>query len=180
MLEVVPSLRAFSFLLCLDEDKAENLVKEAILRACEHMRSSDHGASMRTLLFTILRNRFHSEWQSRLEYGVDYTDTMVPQPTKNMQTERDDFYRALAGLRPAQREALVLVEASGLSYEEAAQVCRSTIETMMSRVMRARAELSRLLAIDDPLDAREILFGSQDQIAPNIASVFDKETTYVQ
>jgi RNA polymerase sigma-70 factor (ECF subfamily) len=180
MLEAVPSLRAFSLLLCLDDDKAENLVREARLRVCGHMRSSDHGTSMRTLLFTNLRNRFYSEWQSRLKTGSDYADTVVPKLTKAAQSEHDEFYRALAVLRSAQREALVLVEASGLSYEEAAQVCGCRIETIMSRVIRARAELTRLLTIDDPADSRKIPSGSQNPNTMNFVSLFDKEATYVQ
>ena len=48
-------------------------------------------------------------------------------------------------LPPDQREALILVGASGLSYEEAAAVLGTRIGTVKSRVSRARARLEVLL-----------------------------------
>ena len=56
-----------------------------------------------------------------------------------------EFLGALQALPPDQREALVLVGASGLSYEEAAEVLGTRIGTVKSRVSRARARLERLL-----------------------------------
>jgi len=46
-----------------------------------------------------------------------------------------------------QREALILIGASGLSYEEAASICGCAIGTMKSRVNRARNRLAELLSI---------------------------------
>ena len=59
---------------------------------------------------------------------------------------------ALAKLPPDQREALVLVGASGFSYEEAAQICGSAVGTIKSRVNRARTRLAELLAIENSQD----------------------------
>ncbi len=47
---------------------------------------------------------------------------------------------ALELLPADQREALVLVGAAGLSYEEAADVCGCALGTIKSRVNRARAK----------------------------------------
>jgi RNA polymerase sigma-70 factor (ECF subfamily) len=54
---------------------------------------------------------------------------------------------ALAKLPSDQREALLLVGASGFSYEEAAAICESAVGTIKSRVNRARTRLSKLLSI---------------------------------
>jgi len=51
----------------------------------------------------------------------------------------------LAKLTPHQREALLLVSAEGLSYEEAAKVCGTNVGTIKSRVNRARMMLNKLL-----------------------------------
>jgi RNA polymerase sigma-70 factor (ECF subfamily) len=59
-----------------------------------------------------------------------------------------DFRRALQKLSPDQREALILIGASGLSYEEAADVCKCAVGTMKSRVSRARSRLNELLQLD--------------------------------
>ena len=45
-----------------------------------------------------------------------------------------------------QREALILVGASGLSYEEAATMCGCAVGTMKSRVNRARTKLAEMLS----------------------------------
>src|SRR3954470_18330024 len=66
--------------------------------------------------------------------------------------DAQDLLRALARLSPEQREALLLVVAEGLSYEEAAQVCGVAIGTIKSRINRARERLAQLLALDDAQD----------------------------
>ena len=47
----------------------------------------------------------------------------------------------LVGLDPDRREAFVLTQVVGLSYEEAAEVLGCPIGTIRSRVARARADL---------------------------------------
>ena len=56
-----------------------------------------------------------------------------------------DLERAFAMLPAVQREALVLVGASGYSYEDAARIAACAVGTMKSRVSRARLQLERLL-----------------------------------
>jgi RNA polymerase sigma-70 factor (ECF subfamily) len=55
-------------------------------------------------------------------------------------------------LPPDQREALILVGASGFSYEEAAGICACAVGTIKSRVNRARSRLAQLLAVEDVED----------------------------
>jgi RNA polymerase sigma-70 factor (ECF subfamily) len=50
-----------------------------------------------------------------------------------------------------QREALILVCATGLSYEEAADVCQVAVGTIKSRIARARDRLVELLGDDAAL-----------------------------
>jgi RNA polymerase sigma-70 factor (ECF subfamily) len=56
-----------------------------------------------------------------------------------------DLERGLGSLPDEQREALLLVTASGLSYEEAAEVMGCALGTIKSRVGRARGALVRYL-----------------------------------
>jgi RNA polymerase sigma-70 factor (ECF subfamily) len=58
-----------------------------------------------------------------------------------------DLRGALAQLPEDQREAIILVGASGFSYEEAAEICSVAVGTIKSRVNRARARLSALMHI---------------------------------
>jgi RNA polymerase sigma-70 factor (ECF subfamily) len=63
-----------------------------------------------------------------------------------------DFREALQKLPADQREALVLIGASGMSYEEAAGICNCAVGTMKSRVNRARNRLIELLSIGSSSD----------------------------
>ena len=150
VLAAAPSLRGFAHLLCQNVDQAENLVQGTLVRACVGIQSSYRGADTRTWLFTLLRNLFYSEWRSRREPRHHHADTVASKQTQIARTEHGDFCHALSELPPTRREPLILIEAAGLSFEEAAQVCGCRTETMKSRFNRARAELAQLLAIDGP------------------------------
>jgi RNA polymerase sigma-70 factor (ECF subfamily) len=63
-----------------------------------------------------------------------------------------EFRTALAQLPPDQREALILVGADGLSYEETAQICGCAVGTVKSRVNRARTRLAKILEIKSAQD----------------------------
>jgi RNA polymerase sigma-70 factor (ECF subfamily) len=59
-----------------------------------------------------------------------------------------DFRRALAKLPEKQREVLILVGASGHTYEEAAAICEVEIGTIKSRLSRARSKLSSFSPVE--------------------------------
>jgi RNA polymerase sigma-70 factor (ECF subfamily) len=58
-----------------------------------------------------------------------------------------DFRAALETLPEDQREAIILIGASGFSYEEAAEICNCAVGTIKSRVSRARSRLQEMLQI---------------------------------
>ena len=58
-----------------------------------------------------------------------------------------DLHAALARLPREQREALLLVGAEGLSYEEAAERLATKVGTIKSRVNRARTRLAALMGL---------------------------------
>ena len=156
MLAAVPSLRAFGISLSGSVDRADDLVQETLLRAIANIDSFEPGTNMSAWLFTILRNLFRSEYRKRRREVEDadgkYADTLKTHPEQQGRVEFDEFRVALAKLPADQREALVLVGASGFSYEEAAAICNCAVGTIKSRVNRARTRLSDLLAIDNADD----------------------------
>src|SRR6266481_7102373 len=152
MLEAVPSLRAFAISLCGNVDRADDLVQETLLRGWANMGSFQPGTNMSAWLFTILRNLFRSEYRKRRREVEDvdgsYAESLTSLPEQNCRLEIEEFREALSSLPPEQREALILVGASGFSYEETAQICDCAVGTIKSRVNRARRRLSDLLSID--------------------------------
>jgi RNA polymerase sigma-70 factor, ECF subfamily len=156
MLAAVPSLRAFAISLCGNVDRADDLVQEALLRAWGNLDSFEPGTNMSAWLFTILRNVFRSEYRKRRREVEDadgtYADSLTSLPNQTSSLEMDEFRKALDQLPPDQREALILVGASGFSYEEAAHICGCAVGTIKSRVNRARTRLAELLSVESADD----------------------------
>jgi RNA polymerase sigma-70 factor (ECF subfamily) len=152
MLAAVPSLRAFGISLCGNVDRADDLVQETLLRALAHIDSFQPGTNMSAWLFTILRNLFRSEYRKRRREVEDpegnYAETLKSQPEQTGRVEFQEFREALSKLPADQREALILVGASGFSYDEAAEICGCAVGTIKSRVNRARNRLADMLGLD--------------------------------
>jgi RNA polymerase sigma-70 factor (ECF subfamily) len=64
----------------------------------------------------------------------------------------EEFREALELLPYQQREALLLVGASGFSYGEAARICECAVGTIKSRVNRARSRLAEMFSIEGGSD----------------------------
>ena len=156
MLSAVPSLRAFAISLSGNVDRADDLVQETLLRALAHIDSFEPGTNMPAWLFTILRNLFRSDYRKRRREVEDadgnYAKTLKTQPAQSAHLEFEEFRVALEKLPQDQREALILVGASGFSYEDAAAICGCAVGTIKSRVNRARSKLSALLYVDGAED----------------------------
>jgi len=156
ILAAVPNLRAFAISLSGNTDRADDLVQETLLRAIANIDSFQPGTNMSAWMFTILRNLFRSEYRKRRREVEDtdgsYAESLKSHPEQNSRLEFQEFRAALAKLPPDQREALILVGASGFSYEEAAAICECAVGTIKSRVNRARTRLADLLAIEGAED----------------------------
>ena len=152
MLAAVPSLRAFAISLSGNVDRADDLVQETLLRAIANIDSFQPGTNMSAWMFTILRNLFRSEYRKRRREVEDadgsYADSLTSHPEQSSHVEFKEFRTALAKLPPDQREALILVGASGFSYEEAAAICECAVGTIKSRVNRARNRLAGMLGLE--------------------------------
>jgi RNA polymerase sigma-70 factor, ECF subfamily len=152
MLGAVPRLRAFAISLCGNVDRADDLVQETLLRALSHIDQFQPGTNMSAWLFTILRNLFRSDYRKRRREVEDddgsYAETLKSQPEQSGRLEFEELPVALAKLPADQREALILIGASGLSYEQAAEICGCPIGTIKSRVNRARKRLAELMSIE--------------------------------
>ena len=149
LVEVLPHLRAFARGLCGNPDLADDLVQETAIKAWNARDRFEPGTSLRAWTFTILRNCFLNELRksSRLvELDEDvHQSSMKVGAAQEDAIHLDDVNRALQKLPEERREALLLVGAGGLSYEEAANIAGVAVGTMKSRISRGRAELNNLL-----------------------------------
>ncbi len=151
LLSVIPNLRAFAVSLCGNLDRADDLVQETLVKAWSNIDTFVEGTNLRAWLFTILRNIYYSEYRKRRREVADPDGTFAAKlataPAQSGHMDLLDFRAALQQLPSDQREALILIGASGLSYEEAAGICGCAIGTMKSRVNRARSHLAEMLSI---------------------------------
>jgi RNA polymerase sigma-70 factor (ECF subfamily) len=76
------------------------------------------------------------------------TARLAVHPSQHGSLDLKDFRAALERLPEDQREAVILIGASGFSYEEAAEICGCAVGTIKSRVSRGRARLQELLSIE--------------------------------
>ena len=109
---------------------------------------------MKAWLFTILRNEFYTQLRKRRREVEDadgaYSSKIASPGEQDGHLAIADLKIALAQLPEDQREAIILVGASGFSYQEAAEISGVAVGTVKSRVSRAREKLSTLLGEDLP------------------------------
>jgi RNA polymerase sigma-70 factor (ECF subfamily) len=144
--------------LVRDPVAADDVVQEAMLRALSYF-SSFRGVNPRAWLLQIVRNAAYSarERDGRAvlvpigqegEKATIVEDDLVSpadDPETALITMRRDrqMQQLIAALPVELREALVLRELEELSYKEIAEVTRTPIGTVMSRLFRARRVLAR-------------------------------------
>ena len=149
LVALVPELRAFALSLSRNPSLADDLVQETVLKAWAKLDSFTPGTNMRAWLFTILRNTFYSGARKAQREVADvdgaYAARLSQKPEHDGRLALRDFAVAFAKLPDEQREALILIGASGLTYEEAAETCGCAVGTIKSRLNRGRARLAELL-----------------------------------
>ncbi|WP_147127104.1 RNA polymerase sigma factor [Shimia ponticola] len=165
------AMRAFAMSLTRNATLADDIVQDALVKAWNNIHSFKPGTNMRAWLFTILRNTYYSHHRKRQREVEDVEGTMTAglaqKPDHDGRLQMRDFSVAFDQLPEEQREALILVGASGFSYEEAAETCGVAVGTIKSRINRGRARLTELMQLsdDDPLEATEAM--TQSIVAQN-------------
>jgi RNA polymerase sigma-70 factor, ECF subfamily len=149
MVALMPQMHNFARSLCRDAVRAADLVQEALLRALSNVERFQPGTNLKAWLFTILRNEHYSQLRRQKFEAVGVDTATLPEPSvlpdHDGEIELRELNAALSTLPTGQRTALLLVSASGLSYEEAAAICGCAVGTIKSRVARAREMLVELL-----------------------------------
>ena len=156
LLAAIPSLRAFAASLVGRSDRADDLVQQALTKAWAGQKGFQPGTNLRAWLFTILRNEFYSEMRRKRREVEDadgvHSRKLSVRPAQHGHLDMADMRTALRELPTDQCEALLLVAASGFSYDEAASICGVAVGTIKSRVNRARNRLTELLGTDSESD----------------------------
>ncbi|WP_017931141.1 sigma-70 family RNA polymerase sigma factor [Robiginitomaculum antarcticum] len=146
---LIPHLRAFSRSLCGNAALADDVAQDALLKAWNARERYRPGSNLKAWTFTILRNQFYSikrrSWRATSLEPEVAEQTIVATADVEQSVRLNELRRGLDMLQDDQRDALILVGASGLSYEEAAEICDCAVGTIKSRVSRARKNLEIIM-----------------------------------
>lgn len=153
LVDHLPALRAFALSLTREGASADDLVQDTIVKAWTHIDKFQPGTNLRAWLFTILRNTFYSARRKTRREVSDsdgiHAARQATRPEHDGRLAMNDFRAAFQQLPDEQREALILVGASGFSYEEAAGMTGVAVGTVKSRANRGRRRLAELLKLED-------------------------------
>lgn len=146
----IPNLRAFAVSLTQRAQHADDLVQDTLVKALANLDKFQAGTNMKAWLFTILRNSFYNDVRYQKYHQTAPLDDVSPANLKALASQEKyiefkDVIRGMGELAPEQREAVILIAAEGLSYEEAAEICGCPIGTVKSRLSRARQRLTDFL-----------------------------------
>lgn len=148
-----------------DPEEARDLTQDTFLRAFQALGSFRGDADLRTWLYRIALNLARNRWRwwrrrrRDMTFSLDAPDPITEKPMSDslamdapnpeeaaLARERETALRqALNSLATPYREAVILRDIEGLSYEEVAAALETNLGTVKSRIARGRLELRRRL-----------------------------------
>jgi RNA polymerase sigma-70 factor (ECF subfamily) len=149
-----------------DSEEARDLTQETFLRAFQNIARFRGDSDLKTWLYRIAINQARNRWRwwrrrrKDVTVSIDAeTDDGIPAlanslvadggnnpERESLARERETLLRsALRSLAPNYREAVVLRDIQGLTYEEIATALEITVGTVKSRISRGRDELRKRL-----------------------------------
>jgi RNA polymerase sigma-70 factor, ECF subfamily len=145
-----------------DRDRAEEISQEVFLRVFRNRERYRKSGKFSTWIFTIAVNLTKNEIRSRVRHrgtfsldamdedsggqGVSFPDSRpLPDEDLNATEIGRKVAEALHKIPARYREAVVLRDVEGLSYEEVGQILRIPGGTVRSRINRARLMLKERL-----------------------------------
>jgi RNA polymerase sigma-70 factor (ECF subfamily) len=141
-----PAVFRFALHMTGDRPQAEEVTQDVFVWLIHHAGDFDPargelGAFLLGVTRKFLLRRFQSE---RRFVPFDRTYDRA-EPEKPDEPDTADLRRAILALPPRYREAVVLCDLEGKSYEEAAALLACALGTVLSRLHRARGLLARKL-----------------------------------
>jgi RNA polymerase sigma factor (sigma-70 family) len=137
--------------LCLvtrNRHEAEELTQDAFVRVLERWERVQAMDDPRGYLYRTAMNAFRSRYRRSLLAAKRTFGITRPDDAMAAVDERDAAVRALAGLSPRQRAAVVLMDLLGFPSDEAAQMLGIRASTVRMHASRAHAALKGTIRHD--------------------------------
>ncbi len=165
VLAQLDSLYRTALRLTHNQQEAEDLVQETMLKAFRFAKSYQPGTNLRAWLFRILNTSAINRYRKQATHPVTTSlpegeDFYLYNRIRDMSGQElsagaeeevlskyldEDVYKALNDLPVNFRMPIILADIEGLSYKEIAQALQIPIGTVMSRISRARRQLQKSL-----------------------------------
>lgn len=157
----------FVFRFVKDQDVAEDIVQETFLRVFRKRRDYKAIANFSTWIFTIAGNLAKSELRRRKRWKFlsidaqnDDEEKLFELPDTGMKPDRatavkminKNVQESIDSLQNKYKEALILRDIQGMSYNQIAEIIGVPVGTVKSRVNRARLKLQKKLKGHTPED----------------------------
>lgn len=132
-----------------NHDLAKDITQEAISKALKNLQQLKDSDALDSWLFGILINCWRDHFRKQRD-TVDIDDivlveTTTPETIQQHHGVVDQVRIAIGKLPQGQRQVVTLVDLEEFSYSEVAAILDIPVGTVMSRLSRARKQLSRML-----------------------------------
>ena len=150
--KLLPDLTRFARVLTRNEDDAYDLVQDCVERALRKKALFNDGSSLKSSLFTVMRNLFVSQKRrSALDqrYVASADQSIhVQAPSQIDRVFLNETMRALNSLAPSESQAIIVLGIFETSQQDMADAMQEPVGTLKSRLCRGRAHLKTALAMD--------------------------------
>lgn len=152
-------LTNFVFRFLGDFESCADVVQETMIKVYRYKDSYSSVAKFSTWVFTIAGNLARTEYRRQRrrnlfsinDYGEDHSTYDLPDESSRPDVITDSgikdeiIQKALGKVKETYREAVILRDIQGLSYEEISEILGVNEGTVKSRINRGRAQLQELL-----------------------------------
>lgn len=154
--QYAPGIYRLCYGLVLNKEDAEDVVQESFVYAFKTLaRYNSEKSAFKTWLYTIAVSRCRNTYRRKRFNLVDLSPVLqlqlpgpaseTPEAALARRESQDAIERAIAGLSPVLREAIILRYGHGLTYREMAEVMGCPQKTAESRVRLAHNKLKDML-----------------------------------
>lgn len=151
---LLPDLERFARVLTRNEDDAHDLVQDCVERALRKQALFQQGTSLKSWLFTLMRNVFISQKRRetldrRYVAMADDGNLRVQVPGQVNNVFLKETMRALRRLSSNERQAIVVLGIHEASQHDVAKALNEPVGTVKSRLCRGRAHLRAVMGLNE-------------------------------
>ena len=142
VVKLIPALRRFSLRFCRNDTDVDDLVQETITRTLSALHQFQRGTSLKSWMFTIMRNTFNTRYvkEKRCIVGIEGLEPRMPKVSSPQEwaVRAKEVEAATFQLSRQSREIYQSIVFDGEAYETVAKRWEVPVGTIKSRVHRCR------------------------------------------